>query len=318
MIFSELYGVYYNAVAKILKAATQQPVTRQQMQDIVKEQAFSESLLAIEPALLTGRWPLLRPNGTAILQHAPDMPLTMLEKRWLKAILLDSRVRLFDCGVEGLEEVVPLFLPEDVTIFDQYADGDPYEDEAYIHHFRIILNALKERHPLAIDVKNRKGTCTHMNVMPEYLEYSEKDDKFRLITSGCHYGRVVNLARIQFVKPGKLEGTMAEWAKKLAPCPKEGREKKKSLVFELYDGRNALERALLHFAHFEKEAEKVDEKHYRVRVNYNKEDETEMVIRVLSFGPFLRVVEPEGFVELVRGRLASQYILDGQPDSRKE
>ena len=94
-----------------------------------------------------------------------------------------------------------------------------------------------------------------------------------------------------------------------APAPRARTAGQEHLVFELFDGRNALERALLHFAHFEKEAERLDGRHYRVRVSYNKEDETELVIRVLSFGPFLKVVEPEAFTELIRNRLRQQQML---------
>ncbi len=318
MIFNELYGAYYNAVTKILREAIKYPVTKQQIREIVKEQAFSESILAIEPALLSGCWPFLRPDGTTTLKQMPDRPITILEKRWLKAILLDPRMQLFECEISGLEDVEPLFLPEDLCVFDQYADGDPYQDESYIKHFRLVLDAVKKHIPLAIDVKNRDGVRTHMKVMPKYLEYSEKDDKFRLVTSGCYYGRIINLAKILEVKPLKLEGKIAEWA----AAKENGRsenlyaaeQKNQSLVFELFDGRDALERALLHFAHFEKEAERLDKKHYWVKVKYNKEDEAELVIRVLSFGPFLRVVEPENFVELLRKKLMQQYVLDQNSD----
>ena len=77
-----------------------------------------------------------------------------------------------------------MFTPEDIHIFDQYADGDPYQDTAYIQNFHEILKAVKSHRPLSIDVKNRKGIRMCLNVMPEYLEYSEKDDKFRLVSSG--------------------------------------------------------------------------------------------------------------------------------------
>jgi len=63
---------------------------------------------------------------------------------------------------------------------------------------------------------------------------------------------------------------------------------------------------MLHFAHFEKEAERIDEKHYRVTIRYSRDDETEMVIRILSFGPFIRVTEPAGFVNLIKKRLRMQ------------
>lgn len=77
----------------------------------------------------------------------------------------------------------------------------------------------------------------------------------------------------------------------------------------LTDERNALERAMLHFSHLEKITERLDEKHYRLQLMYNKSDETEMVIRILSFGPLLRVQEPAGFIELLRHRLRKQLAL---------
>jgi hypothetical protein len=298
MIFSELYGAYYNAVAAILREAAEHPVSKEEMRKIIGEKAFSESVLTIEPALTDGKWPLLRPDGTSALRYPPTMPLTLLQKRWLKAVSLDPRVRLFDFDVSGLEDVQPLFTPDDVYLFDRYADGDPFEDETYIQTFRLILDAVRNRRPLSIDVKNRRGTATRLNVMPEYLEYSEKDDKFRLITSGCRYGKVVNLGRILSCRP--FEGERRAYRSKLAPAAE------KSVVFELCEGRNALERVMLHFAHFEKEAQRLDEKRYRVTVQYQQDDETEMVIRILSFGPFLRVTEPESFVELIKNRLEMQ------------
>ena len=84
------------------------------------------------------------------------------------------------------------------------------------------------------------------------------------------------------------------------------KSKKKTVGFELTDQRNALERAMLHFAHFEKQAEKAGEDRYKVKVTYDKEDETELVIRILSFGPMIKVTFPEDFVDLIRDRLKRQ------------
>lgn len=71
-----------------------------------------------------------------------------------------------------------------------------------------------------------------------------------------------------------------------------------------------MERVLLHFAHFEKSAEKLDDKHYRVTIHYDKEDEIEMVIRILSFGPLIRVTAPQHFVDLIKQRLLEQKSMD--------
>lgn len=298
MMFSELYSAYYNAVAAILRQAVRHPVTKEELRTIIDAQAFSESVLSIEPALAGEKWQLLKQDGTTPLHYAPTMPLTLLQKRWLKAISLDPRMKLFDFDASGLEDVAPLFTADDIYLFDRYADGDPFEEEAYIQTFHLILDAVKNRRPLKIDLKNRQGARTRLKVMPEYLEYSEKDDKFRLITSGYRCGKIVNLGRILSCE--LLEGGFCGYPQK--PVMAADRH----VVLALSDGRNALERVLLHFAHFEKEAQRLDETHYRITIRYQRDDETELLIRVLSFGPFLEVTEPESFVSLVKTRLEMQ------------
>ena len=91
MIFSELYGAYYNTVAAVLRKAVQRPLTKEDLRTVIERCAFSESVLSIEPALTSEKWQLLRPDGTTPLLHPPTMPLTVLQKRWLKAISLDAR-----------------------------------------------------------------------------------------------------------------------------------------------------------------------------------------------------------------------------------
>ena len=83
-------------------------------------------------------------------------------------------------------------------------------------------------------------------------------------------------------------------------------KRKAYIIFELKDVRKALERVMLHFAHFEKEVERIEEDKYRVKLYYYYEDETEMVIRILSYGPMIKVVAPQKFVGLIKERLILQ------------
>ena len=313
MIFSELYNTYYNTVAGVIRAAQDHALSRSEIEDIISRSAFGESVLSIEPALLEGRWQLLLPDGTTPLSHAPTMPPTLLQRRWIKAVCADPRMRLFmddlsgtdaadpsasgAAASSGLDGITPLFRPEDVLVFDSYNDGDPYEDKTYIRNFRAVLDAVRNKYPLEIDLRSRKDVPMRMVIMPEYIEYSEKDDKFRLVGRGRRFGNTVNIARIVSCRRynGEFTGRRVTGAKRL-----------RKVVFELTDERNALERALLHFAHFDKEAERLGDDLYRVTVKYDRDDETELVIRILSFGPMVRVVAPDHFVELIRERLLLQ------------
>lgn len=86
MLFSELYGAYYNTVACIINKAISHPIKSTQIEEIIKEYAFSDSSLEISQAIRKQNWKVLRSDGTTPIKNAPTMPLTILEKRWLKAI----------------------------------------------------------------------------------------------------------------------------------------------------------------------------------------------------------------------------------------
>lgn len=297
MIFSELYSAYYNAVAKIIAEILKGNTSEKDLNRIVCETAFGESVLTVLPALKSGKWQLITPALTTPLTKVPTMPRTLLQNRWLKAISLDPRIQLFDIRFDGLENVEPLFTPADYVLYDRYGDGDPYGDETYIEHFCTALRAIQNQQALRIEMTNRKGTLIEMTVMPHALEYSEKDDKFRLISTGYRYGGTVNLARIVTCAPCEADGYVPQ-----APSV----SKQKSVTLRVVDARNALERCMLHFAHFKKQAERIGEKQYSVRIWYDRSDETEMVIRILSFGPMVEVIEPNGFRQLIVKRLQRQ------------
>lgn len=297
MIFSELYSAYYNTVAAIISRIIDGERSERELQKTVADHAFGESALTIMPSLKNGKWQLVREDMTTPLEHKPTMPLTTLQKRWLKAISLDPRIKLFGVEFPDLDDVEPLFTPEDYYVYDKYTDGDPFEDEGYIQRFKIILEAIKTKKPLKIEMLNRNGETLFRRCIPTRLEYSEKDDKFRMYTSGKRYVYVMNLARIK--KCVFYEG------EKFVPST-ETSHLSESMTLEITDERNAMERVMLHFAHFEKRAECIGEGKYRLNVTYSKDDEPEMVIRILSFGPMVKVLGPESFVDLIKEKLKKQ------------
>lgn len=296
MIFNEIYSAYYNAVAKIISAVLNGETDERMLNQIVCDNAFGESMLTVLPSLKSEKWQLVRADMTTPLQYAPTMPLTLIQKQWLKAISLDPRMRLFGIELNGLEDVEPLFTPDDYFVYDQYSDGDPYEDEEYIKHFRTILFALKHKQNLKIEMVNRKGNTVYSRCVPERLEYSEKDDKFRLVTSGCHFIRTINVARITKCKIYNGETVIHSTSPE---------EKLETITLKVSEERNTLERCMLHFAHFEKRAEKAGD-HYLLHIHFHRDDEPEMVIRVLSFGPTVEVLEPEPFKSRIIDKLKSQ------------
>lgn len=302
MIFSEIYGSYFKAVSAILVKAIEGGLTDRELTRTVLANAFGESLITIPAKLTDGSWPLLTDDLSTPLRHVPHTPLTMLEKQWLKALLLDPRVRLFDPSEEGLEDVEPLFTPDQFVWFDRYADGDDYTDPRYIECFRTILRAMREKRRLRVRFHGHRGTRQSYVCIPYRLEYSSKDDKFRLITGQWGKPMTVILSRIDSLE------MLDPWDESEYRPP---HEREKELVMELYDVRNALERVMLHFSDLEKETEKIGERRYRITLHYLQGDETEILIRVLSFGPVLKVIGPERMVTQIRERIRKQMDLIG-------
>lgn len=297
MIFSELYSAYYNTVSAIISAVLDGETNERELQKIVEEHAFGESVLTVLPNLKSQKWQLLRTDGTTPIKNKPSMPLTTLQKQWLKAISLDPRIRLFDETFPDLDGIEPLFTQDDFRIYDKYGDGDDFDNPEYVRQFRTVLSAIKQGTQIKFEMPNRRGDTMFVRCRPLSLEYSPKDDKFRVVIDGCRAASVVNLA--------KISRCVAYVGEK----PPNGRSKKivqDTVTVQLTNYRNALERFMLHFAHFEKQAERLDNKHYRIKIRYFHDEEADMVIRILSFGPLVEVTEPSSFRNLIVEKLKKQ------------
>ena len=309
MLFSEIYSAYYNTVASIISCSQQGKLDSDLLFKIVKESAFPESFMTIGSALETGKWPLIKQDYGTNIQNIPTMPLSVLQKRWLKALCNDKRIRLFvsDEVLERLknqlQDVEVLFNENDYYLYDKYSDGDPYDDSEYIKNFRTVLEAIHQKKKISVEYTGRFGQQKRFICAPYKIEYSEKDDKFRIISKVRNRHSILNIARInscELIENANSEDLSEE------DLPDNRRT---SVTLEIYDERKAMERVMLAFAHFEKNAVQISDDVYQLTLNYDSFDETELVVRVLSFGPMVKVIEPQRFVDLVKERIERQIVL---------
>ena len=230
-------------------------------------------------------------------------------------MLSDRRISLFFTSKElsglekDLEEVLPLFDNDDFYYYDRYRDGDSYGDEHYISVFHTVLAALLERKVLLVSYGGKQGEPSVMETAPCRLQYSSKDDKFRLFClkrtkRGFTVPYTLNINRILDCRmsPEKLpENFHPEKTVFSSPDPEPVR-------IEIDGRRNSLERCMLHFANYEKHTEYDEERDiYLCSIYYDKGDETELLIELLSFGPVIRVLGPESIVEQMKQRIIKQH-----------
>lgn len=334
-LFSEIYSSYYKAVEKILNQAMNEKLTKQQITELINENAFSDSALYILPRLAGGEWNLMQASDTqgysSRLHGSIERPMTNLEQAWLKALLKDRKMKLFleDDQIDDLNKqltgIEPLYDVELFHCYDVYADGDRYEDQQYIQVFRTILRAVKSCELVSISFESGKGRRITGIYLPFKIEFSGKDDKFRVYAARVHGTKIVmtatiNLARISAVEVLADFHSLAAVLRKRIDDKHNGIQFKdinkdkqaKTVVIEISNERNALERCMLHFASYEKSTEYNEESdRYISTIFYDGQDETELLIRILSFGPVIKVLGPDGFVEQIRDRIRKQNTLLG-------
>ena len=224
-------------------------------------------------------------------------------------MLQDRRIRLFLTDAEitdwetRLQQVEPLFLPGDFYVFDVSAGGDPYEDDGYIRRFRLALDAIKRKRPLLAVYESGKGKISRLELLPQRMQYSQKDDKFRLIGESIHprnHQLLLNMGRMLSLE--RLNSSAGRPEKQVC-------REKRSVRLAIYGERNALERCMLQFAAYDKQTIYEDEKSCHIcEIFYDILEETELLIRILSFGPVVEVLGPERMLRQVRQRVQMQIM----------
>lgn len=325
-IFSEIYGAYYRAAAKIME---REKISAEEINNIISGEAFRDSMLFLQPKIIPQKdgsdWGLLRKNDdgsfSPVIKNKPVKIITDIQKMWLKAKLYDPKFRLFLADdtlaalEKRLENIKPLYRPEHFRFPDIFSDGDDFSDENYRHNFRTILAAAKSREILEIKFTSGHGQNIHGYFLPLKIEYSRKNDKFRAYVFAWHgadyRGRSrgsgkINIGRIEEIIPtGEIyrRKVSMDWYFNSRKC-------REPVTVFVSTQRNAVERFMMEFAAYEKRTERDTETGCcTVKIWYDSQDETELLIRLLSFGPTIRILGPAPFKRQAVQRVKRQYEL---------
>ena len=309
-IFHEVYGVYYNAVARVLGRAVRGELTPGTLMQVIQKEAFGESGMYLPDRLLSGEWPFLTEDLKTCIKKEPVMPLTLIQKRWLKSLLGDPKIHLFlkedVCRqlAGELQDIQPLFAPDTFCCYDRFLDGDPFEKAEYISHFQTVLKAIREKTGLALSYENRHGIRQSLNVIPQTIEYSAREDKFRFYA--------VNAEKTEWKEPLRLNMNRIISCEPVPVRETEMRESgigSDSAVIEFEDTENTLERMMLQFSFLEKKTERLKNGRFRTTIYYPEADKTEILIRILSFGQQVRILSEGYLKEETEKRLVCQMKL---------
>jgi len=318
ILFHEIYGTYYRIVAELLTSCIErQTLSAQQAYQILAARTAnaSEALHRLYPEAQHnimeglfgprnnghGEYRLIDEGGVTHIEEAPEAICTTLEKRWLRTMLDDPRMKLFDIDATELADIEPLWHVDELQVIDMASDGDPFDNPEYIAHFRHLQSAQKSGQMLCIQWQTPEAASRKVSGRVEHLQYSQKEDKFSALFQTEQGLTAIPVAHITRIDDCKLEnfGSSANHV---------GTDKTlRTVRFTLRNENAAFDRVATAFAMYQKsEAKMLNADKLYFEMIYPADEEPELIHTILGFGPYLRVLEPESIIEQLKSRLMRQ------------
>ncbi|MGN0576637.1 MAG: WYL domain-containing protein, partial [Ruminococcus sp.] len=201
--------------------------------------------------------------------------------------------------------------PEHFRIFDNFSDGDNYTDEQYRANFHAALEAVKHRSIVYIDFTSGHGKRMGGKFVLLKMEYSPKNDKFRVY---CYLLRNDRIKSSGIINVGRILSIKDTGRQFRTPVSMDSyfrsRKCRTPAVVRVTTERNGVERFMLEFASYEKHTvHDLKTGEYTVEIWYDEQNETELLIRLLSFGPVIEIIGPERLRNQARERVKRQHDL---------
>ncbi|MBR6162824.1 WYL domain-containing protein [bacterium] len=308
-LFSEIFGCYYKVIEEIVNNS---PLTEEEIKNIINENGFAESCFHLLPKLEI--LPFIEKKGDkyySLLENKIKMPLTKIEKSWLKSVSQDVRFDLFseDFDKSKLAETEPLYEQAQFKYYDKYSDGDDFGNFNYQKSFRRINEAMDNKKVVKIIYQSpKRNRVTVGHYIPLKFEFSPKDDKFRFFAARVLEGRISDYVFLNMGRVLEVRNSHENYDVELNfEVHIEKFDCAEPIEVEIYDERNAIERFMVEFSAYQKNSEFDDEeKICRTKIYYRNNDETEVLIKLLSFGPTIKVLGPQTFLNWFKYRIFKQ------------
>ena len=228
------------------------------------------------------------------------LPLTKIEIQWLKYCVNNSKAKLF-LEENQLSKLKEIFTVEEndlpissINYYDKFKSHNEIADtEIYIDNFKKIVKAFTDEKSVKINYKSVNNSAVTRLVNIGLIEYSNKDDKFRIYCKKEKSVSVYNLERINSVEilSDSYNRNSAEKNIKNYIL-----NQRKEITLEFTNVKNIPDRLLTEFTPWEKLCTRLDDR-YNVTIKYDKQDSLEIVTRLLPYGKNIKILNDTGNVK---------------------
>lgn len=241
-------------------------------------------------------------RGVSVANLKSSLPLSKVEIQWLLNILSHPLAECFLSGeeikqIEKCFDDPNLFNINDVVLYDQHIlpENEP-QDGKFCETVKHILAAIDSDSMIEFEYTPQSGETSIKCCFPSYLEYSKRDNKFRIRAvndegqvSTYNVERISSITVLYDLKfdPTEIRQTIDAYITNY----------KKELVVYFKETKNVPTRLLTEFSCFKKRCMKWEDNTYRMDLSYDEDDLKDYLIRLLSYGPYVTISDDTGNVK---------------------
>lgn len=192
--------------------------------------------------------------------------------------------------------------------------------KSYEDNFRILLKAIMEEKPVKYCNKDKIGNeYCGMRSFPIRFEYSLKDSRFRISMYSLDDNRPI-MANIYTMFDIEIEEDRETGIDRKSIIKLIHREKysKEPIVLEVVDKKAAMERCFMSFSEMKRLSRCIEEDKYEMKLFYYTFEEEEIIRKILSLGPYVKVISPQRVVLEVVKRIKRAIDINDYTFIKKE
>lgn len=238
------------------------------------------------------------------------LPVTKVEVRWLLTILDEPMAKMFlskesitrikNCLSIAPYKVQP-FRIQAIKYYDRYkweGNMSKSQEDTFmeLRYLQKLYNAMNSKEKVRISYRNWEGEKRCVICAPAWIEYSRRDDIFRLwyVHHTKRQIRQINIPRIISIEniPKKHYNIEKEQDMLLQLLDQTMRQ----LKVEFYQGnKNLPDRILTEFSLWKKKCiYDTKTENFQMTLHYSSLDEKEILVRLMSYGPYIKIIAPDG------------------------
>lgn len=319
VFFNRIYSEYYKIALKTIKAINEKKISTQE--ELISYISSFQVLNGKTPKkskkyredFLDATADLFKIKNKEL--YTPFMnihndfmfPLTTIEISFLKTMINDDKCKLIlgeaykllksELDKNEYSEIYPYFNKNNYVIFDQYVNGDEFDDKNYRKIFKLLINAIKKKEPIYFEYIEDGVLKTKVSI-PEKIEYSQKEDRFKIVINSKN--RPLDVQNIKFCEYSDKPLSPAK-KKEILTC---------ILAMDIPEDKKYIRNRLFReFSPFERNCEKIDDTGHVLSFKFEEGDYKEIAYRLLQFGPYVYCSEPTCVRERIKEKVEFQYHL---------